>query len=279
MLAAVRDRGPVTARHLDAEFSGPRTKEHWGWNWSDARQVLDYLFLVGDVAIAGRTSQFEVLYDVPERVLPARSSRRRRRPPAEAGRELVRRAARSHGVGTAGCLADYYRMRTIPGRTGMPNAQEAIRDLVDAGELEEVRIEGWKRPAYLHRDAPAAARGPAPAPCSARSTRWCGSGPAPSRSSTSTTGSRSTSLLRSAVHGYYVLPFLLGDRSSAGSTSRRTGRRPAARARRRTPRTARRPRRPPSSRPSCGGWPAGWAPDIIVGPRGDLAGPLGAELT
>ncbi len=72
VLAAVRDRGPVTARDLEEEFSeGPRTKEHWGWNWSQARKVLDYLFLVGDVAIAGRTSQFEVLYDVPERVLPA----------------------------------------------------------------------------------------------------------------------------------------------------------------------------------------------------------------
>ena len=72
VLAAVRDRGPVTARDLEEEFStGPRTKEHWGWNWSESRKVLDYLYLVGDVAIAGRTSQFEVLYDVPERVLPA----------------------------------------------------------------------------------------------------------------------------------------------------------------------------------------------------------------
>jgi uncharacterized protein YcaQ len=60
VLDAVRQRGPVTARDLDAEFSGPRTKEHWGWNWSEARKVLDYLFLVGDVAIAGRTRQFEV---------------------------------------------------------------------------------------------------------------------------------------------------------------------------------------------------------------------------
>ena len=36
---AVRDRGPVTARDLEDEFStGPRTKEHWGWNWSEARR-------------------------------------------------------------------------------------------------------------------------------------------------------------------------------------------------------------------------------------------------
>ena len=64
-----RDAGAATARDLDD--GRPRAKEHWGWNWSEARKVLDYLFLVGEVAIAGRNSQFEVVYDLPERVLPA----------------------------------------------------------------------------------------------------------------------------------------------------------------------------------------------------------------
>ena len=153
VLAAVRERGPVTARDLDAEFSGPRTKEHWGWNWSEARQALDYLFLVGDVAIAGRTSQFEVRYDVPERVLPRSVLEQPIPSTEEAGRELIRRAARSHGIGTAACLADYYRMRTVPGKNGEPSAQQAIADLVDAGELEQVEVEGWRKPAYLHVDA------------------------------------------------------------------------------------------------------------------------------
>ena len=112
VLAAVRDRGPVTARDLEEEFStGPRTKEHWGWNWSESRKVLDYLYLVGDVAIAGRTSQFEVVYDVPERVLPAAVLDAPTPAPQEAVTELVRRAARSHGVASATCLADYYRLR------------------------------------------------------------------------------------------------------------------------------------------------------------------------
>ncbi|QBR94354.1 winged helix-turn-helix domain-containing protein [Nocardioides euryhalodurans] len=155
VLAAVRERGPVTARELDAEFSGPRTKEHWGWNWSEARQVLDFLFMVGDVAIAGRSSQFEVRYDVPERVLPRAVVEAPTPTPQESAVELVRRAARSHGIATGACLADYYRMRYQPatGPDHVPNAREAIAVLVESGELEPARVEGWGRPAYLHVDA------------------------------------------------------------------------------------------------------------------------------
>ena len=40
-------------------------------SFADPRKGLDFLYMVGDVAIAGRTSQFEVRYDLPERVIPA----------------------------------------------------------------------------------------------------------------------------------------------------------------------------------------------------------------
>lgn len=150
--AAVAERGPVTARDLDEEFSGPRSREHWGWNWSDARQVLDYLFLIGDVAIAGRSRQFEVIYDLTERVLPTEVLAAATPTPQEAVTELVRLAARSHGVASANCLADYYRMRLQPA-PGVANVKEAVAELVAAGELEPVRVQGWQRPAYLHPDA------------------------------------------------------------------------------------------------------------------------------
>ncbi|PKH43380.1 hypothetical protein SAMN05192575_11919 [Nocardioides alpinus] len=211
VLAAVRDRGPVTARDLEEEFStGPRTKEHWGWNWSESRKVLDYLYLVGDVAIAGRTSQFEVVYDVPERVLPAAVLDAPTPTPQEAVTELVRRAARSHGVASATCLADYYRLR-LQSAPGRPSVKTAVEELVESGELTPVAVQGWKRQAYLHRDARVPRRVGARTLLSPFDpVVW--------------ERARAEALFEffyrieiyvpkeKRLHGYYVLPFLLGDR-------------------------------------------------------------------
>ena len=144
LLEEIRVSGALTARDLDD--GQPRSKDHWGWNWSRARRMLDYLYSTGDLAIAGRTSSFEVRYDLPERVLPDRVSALPTPSREEADLDLVRRAALSHGVATTRCLADYYRMRT-------DDTAAAVRTLVETGELLPVAVEGWRRPAYLHRDA------------------------------------------------------------------------------------------------------------------------------
>ncbi|GAB3777441.1 winged helix-turn-helix domain-containing protein [Nocardioides ungokensis] len=202
LIDEVRARGASTARNLDDGL--PRTKEHWGWNWSSTRRMLDYLYTVGDLAIAGRNSQFEVLYDLPERVLPAHVLARETPSPAEANRELVRRAARSHGVATAQCLRDYYRMDA-------KDAGPAIAELVEEGELLPVTIDGWKRPAYLHRDARRPRRTHARALLSPFDPLvW-------ERERTERLFDFRYRIeiyvpAHKRVHGYYVLPFLLGDR-------------------------------------------------------------------
>lgn len=270
VLAAVRERGPVTARHLEEEFSGgPRTREHWGWNWSQARRVLDYLFLVGEVAIAGRTAGFEVLYDLPERVLPAEVLDAPTPSAAQAAVELVRRAARSHGVATLRCLADYYRMPVA-------EAKVAVQALVEAGELAPVAVQGWTRPAYLHRDARLPRRVGARALLSPFDpVVW--------------ERSRTEALFdfryrieiytpaHRRVHGYYVLPFLLGDRIVARvdlKADRATGRLlvPAAHAE---------PEAPEETADELGvelERLAGWLGlgEVVLAPRGDLAPVLSA---
>lgn len=278
VLAAVRDRGPVTARDLEDDFStGPRTKEHWGWNWSEARKVLDYLYLVGDVAIAGRNSQFEVLYDVPERVLPAAVLAAPTPTPQEAVTALVSRAARSHGVASSLCLADYYRLRLQPA-PGKASVKVAIDELVESGELVPVAVQGWKRPAYLHREARVPRRVGARTLLSPFDpVVW--------------ERSRAEALFgffyrieiyvpaEKRVHGYYVLPFLLGDRLVARvdlKADRTTGRLlvPGAFAE---------PGAPAETADELAAELrrlAGWLglDDVVVGGRGDLAGALAAAV-
>ncbi|MGZ4451279.1 MAG: winged helix-turn-helix domain-containing protein [Nocardioides sp.] len=207
LLREITEGGAATARELDDGL--PRAKEGWGWNWSETRKALDYLYMVGDVAIAGRTSQFEVRYDLPERVLPREQLEAPTPSLADANRELVRRAARSHGVASARCLADYYRMRLQPTAEDGA-AATAIAELVEEGELLPVRVEGWRRPAYLHRDARLPRRVGARALLSPFDpVVWL--------------RERTEALFdfhyrieiytpaEQRVHGYYVLPFLLGD--------------------------------------------------------------------
>jgi uncharacterized protein len=202
LMAELRERGRRTSRDLDDGL--PRRKDHWGWNWSETKKALEYLFLAGELAVAGRTPQFERIYDLPERVIPRAVLELPVPTDEEAHRELVRRAAMSHGVATARDLRDYYRMHTS-------HAGPAITSLVDDGELVPVQVEGWGRPAYLHRDARLPRRVDARALLSPFDPLvW--------------ERSRAEELFdflyrieiyvpeHKRVHGYYVLPFLLGDR-------------------------------------------------------------------
>jgi hypothetical protein len=202
LMAEIEERGACTPRDLDVGL--PRSREHWGWNWSETKKTLEYLFLAGELAVAGRNPQFERLYDLPRRVLPPALVDAPTPTDQEAWRELVRRAARAHGVGTEHSLRDYFRM--LPSE-----ARSAVADLVDSGELLPVRIEGESRPAFLHRDAALPRRVHARALLSpfdplvwerARTEHLFGFR---YRIEIYTPAHR-------RVHGYYVLPFLLGDR-------------------------------------------------------------------
>ncbi|MDX6318021.1 MAG: uncharacterized protein QOD35_1421 [Nocardioidaceae bacterium] len=136
----VESRGPLTTREI--EYDVPRVRDSWGWNWSDVKIALEYLFYSGQVTSARRNSAFERVYDLPERVLPPAVIAAPTPSVEESHRILVRTAARALGVGTEQDLRDYFRLSPAPTRS-------ALAELVESGELLPVQVEGWRRPAYL----------------------------------------------------------------------------------------------------------------------------------
>tara|TARA_B100002003_G_scaffold35322_2_gene30737 strand:+ start:8744 stop:9949 length:1206 start_codon:yes stop_codon:yes gene_type:complete len=202
VLREVRARGPLAAAALPSPQGGNR-RMPGAWLGTVPRAVLEAQFGRGTLAIADRRVDFSRVYDLSERVIPP-ERRRTRIPNAEAHRTLLRLAARAHGVATAGDLADYYRMP-------LGLARPRLEELVAAAELREVRVEGWAEPGYLDPAARRPRRIAAAALLSPfdpvvwhrpRAARLFGFDyrieifvPAPKRK-----------------WGYYVLPFLLGDR-------------------------------------------------------------------
>ena len=136
VLQAVRERGALGAGSLNTrqDRAGP-----W-WDWSEEKLALEWLFAAGEVTVAGRRG-FERLYDLPERVLPAAVLNRPEIAEADAQRGLLLHAIKALGVGTEKDLRDYFRQDPLPSRA-------ALAELVEAGELQRVQVQGWKQPAF-----------------------------------------------------------------------------------------------------------------------------------
>ena len=203
VLDMVRERGPIRASELAAK--GRRREPGEMWSWSEEKTALEYLFFSGRVCAARRVN-FERLYDLPERVLPRDVLEAPTPSQEEAQRQLVLIAAKRLGVATEADLGDYFRL---------PRAESKARvaELAEDGGLVPVRVEGWRQPAYLSTERPAGLRRVAKARALLTpfdSLVWARERterlfdfryrieiyvPAPKR-----------------VYGYYVLPFLLGDR-------------------------------------------------------------------
>jgi uncharacterized protein YcaQ len=201
VLERVREQGPLKA----SDLAEPRPDRPGSmWNWHAGKVALEWLFYSGAVTARGRTPGFERVYDLTERVIPRAVLQVPTPEPTEAVRELVRTAARALGVATERDLRDYFRLRP-------QQAHAAITELSDAGELVPVEVPGWGTAAWLD---PAARR---PRRIAARallspfdSLVW--ERPRVERIFGFRYRIEIYTPAAKRVHGYYVLPFLLGDR-------------------------------------------------------------------
>jgi uncharacterized protein YcaQ len=211
----IAERGPIAAG--DISIAGKSTGPWWGW--SDGRQAVEFLFRQGRIAVAGRRN-FERLYDLTERVIPSAIFSARPIAPRDAKKELIVRAARAMGLGTAKDIAQYYHVdgwwdrSGAGGRRPIVKTQPMFDELEEEGRLERVTVEGWKQVAYVAPDVTIpksvetrAIVSPFDPLMWERSWSRAVFGfeyqieiyvPAPKR-----------------VYGYYVLPFLVGDRFAA----------------------------------------------------------------
>jgi uncharacterized protein YcaQ len=198
-LEQIRERGALGASEL-ADCG--KSKGSW-WGWSQGKEILEWLFWIGDVTTARRRN-FERLYDLTERVLPESVRTLTVPSPEDARRELMAVAARALGVATSRDLRDYFRLPA-------EDAQVRVAELVEQGVLQPVTVEGWRQQGYLHTDA----KFPRSVNVSALlspfdSLIW-------ERQRTERLFGFHFRLeiytpVHKREHGYYVLPFLLGDR-------------------------------------------------------------------
>src|SRR5262249_50584547 len=121
----VAEQGPIVAGAIDVERPAKGPGEMW--NWHDGKVALEWLFAAGEISCATRVN-FERSYDLTERVVPPEVLAAPTPPDNEAHRELIRIAARAHGVATERDLRDYFRHK--------PRfSQPAVADLLDPNQL------------------------------------------------------------------------------------------------------------------------------------------------
>ena len=201
VLETIRERGALPSRAFEGKGDASSM-----WSWKPAKGALEHLFAAGELAIAGRNG-FQRVYDLPERVIPREYLDAPTPSEEEFRRGYALRAVQGRGAITERGIAEHCRLKG-----GVAAMRPIVDGLVDEGLVRRVAVGDGGAPIVV-----------------AAGTTLDGN--------TSTGGvliSPFDSLLwdkpfvervfgfqplievykreHERIYGYYVLPFLLGDR-------------------------------------------------------------------
>jgi uncharacterized protein len=136
--AVIQNRGPVCS----ADFDSPRIPDGWG-DVKQEKRALSRMFATGELMVTHRTG-FRRYFDLRERVLPNWDDTLAL-DRISAYQALILKAVKALGVVRKDWIAPYYYLK----KTGLTE----ILDEMEAQDLiEQVLVEGWDLPAYIHPD-------------------------------------------------------------------------------------------------------------------------------
>ena len=138
--AELAANGPMT--HSDFEHEDNVRQGSW-WGWSTVKRVMESMFLQGEIIAAGRRN-FSKLYALPEQALSAKNLNKSISH-FDAKVKLLAHSAKLMGVGTIKDIANvcFHTPTEI---------KEELQVLIEKKIVIPVTVEGWNKPAYLHKD-------------------------------------------------------------------------------------------------------------------------------
>ena len=141
ILAEIRERGPLASRQFEGSAGGGM------WNWKPAKAMLERLWNHGDLVIAERQG-FQRVYDLAERVIPRAQLDAPVPSEDEMLRTLTEQAVRARGALTEAGIKEHWRLQG-----GVARIRPAVDDLVAAGRLRRLRVDDGGADVLVPHDA------------------------------------------------------------------------------------------------------------------------------
>ncbi len=141
VLEAIHERGPLGSRDFEGRGGGGM------WNWKPAKRMLDRLWSSGELVIAGRRS-FQRLYDLPERVIPRELLEQPVPSEAEWLRGLIVRAVCGRGALTNFGIREHWRLKG-----GAARLEPQLEALCHEGVIRRLAVEDGGPPLYVPTEA------------------------------------------------------------------------------------------------------------------------------